>query len=278
MSSVSRIVRKSHAKLFWYLRALPKAKREAIYTLYAFCFHIDRIVDGSLSDKEKEDLLTAWKMELDNIYDKKVPATSIGRKIYKHCMRFKVSKKDFSALLETALLDCPKPLQAPTQKVFDAYTRGSAIAPIYIMLLIMGELKEASMRALSSNLGKAIELTNILKNIKEDALSGHLYISKEILNAAGIYSTDPMTVVCDKNLIFVREKLALEASKCFDKAHKLIFSTDKKSTRLLRFIFHIYRRYFDIMQNRGWEIMSPKPQIKRTDKIRIAFNALFDRY
>jgi len=278
MSSVSHIVRKSQATLFWCLRALPKAKREAIYTLYAFCFHIDRIVSGSLDDNQKEELLKAWQIEFDNIYDKKVPETNIGRKIYKHCMRFNIQKKDFASILNAALLDCPHPLQAPERKVLDAYFEGSAISPIYIMLLIMGEMKEASMRALSHNLGIAIELTNILRNIKDDALKNRLYVPKEILEKAGVEDLAPMRAVTDKNLTYAREKLAIEASKCFDKAHKLIFSSDKKSTRLLRFIFHIYKRYYDIMRQRGWEVMSPKPEIRRFDKLAIAFNAIFDRY
>ena len=278
MSAVSRIVRKSQATLFWCMQGLPKPKREAIYTLYAFVRHLDYIVGSSLPQNEKENLLQAWTLELNNIYDVKVPQTDIGRQIYKNCMRFKIQKKDFSAILTSTMLDFPIPLQAPLQKIFDSYCEGSSVAPIYIMLLIMGELKEASMRALSENLGKAIELTNILRNIKDDALGGHLYIPKEILETAGIYDTDPMSVVTNKNLIFAREKLAFEASKCFDKAHKLIFSSDKRSTRILRFIFHTYKRYFDIMFFRGWEIMSPKPQIKPWDKIKIAFNAIFDRY
>ena len=59
---------------------MPKAKREAMYTLYAFCRHIDDIVDGDSSLAEKQELLQAWREEMDNIYDKKVPATEIGRR------------------------------------------------------------------------------------------------------------------------------------------------------------------------------------------------------
>ena len=278
MSAVSRIVRKSQATLFWCMQSLSKPKREAIYTLYAFIKHLDNIVNSTLTQEEKEDLLQAWKIELYNIYHKKVPQTQIGRKIYKNCVRFKIQQKDFEAILNSVLLDFPNPLHAPLNETFETYCEGSSVAPIYIMLLIMSELKEAPMRTLSNNLGKAIELTNILRNVKDDALNGHLYMPKEILKAAGIDETEPMTVVTNKNLIFAREKLAKEASSCFNKAHKLIFSSDKKSARILRFIFHFYKRYFDIMQKRGWEIMSPKPQIKRLDKIKIAFNAIFDKY
>ncbi len=277
MSAVSRIVRKSQATLFWCMQGLPKAKREAIYTLYAFVKHLDDIVQSNLPQNEKEDLLSAWKIELDNIYEKKVPATKIGRKIYKNCMRFKIQKEDFSKILESSLLDFPKPLQAPTADIFNKYCQGSAVIPTYITLLIMDEMKEASKRTLASNFGMAMEITNILRNIKDDALNQHLYIPKEILQQAGISSHIPTSVITDKNLTYARELLAKQASQYFTKAHKMISASNKKTMRPLRFIFHIYKRYFDIMSHRGWEIMSPKPTIKRIDKIMIAINTIFDR-
>ena len=83
-NNIKKIVKKSGTSFFWSMRFLPKAKREAMYTLYAFCRHIDDIVDGDSSVAEKQELLQAWREEMDNIYDKKVPATDIGRKIYKN--------------------------------------------------------------------------------------------------------------------------------------------------------------------------------------------------
>ncbi|MBR2300035.1 MAG: squalene/phytoene synthase family protein [Alphaproteobacteria bacterium] len=277
MSAVSRIVRKSQATLFWCMRGLPKVKREAIYTLYAFINHLDSLVESPLPLEAKEDLIKAWQIELDNIYDKKVPVTVIGRKIYKNCMRFKIKKEDFKHILESVLMDFPQPLQAPSKKVFETYCYKTAVIPVYIMLLIMGEMKEAPMRTLALNFGKAMEITNILRNIKDDALKGHLYIPKELLENAGIFSSNPMSVITDKNLTIAREMLAKEADICFAKAHKIISASNKKTTRPLRFIFHIYKRYFDIMMTRGLEVMSPKPQIKQMDKIVIAINTLFDK-
>lgn len=71
MNDIKKIVRKSGTSFFWSMRFLPKAKREAMYTLYAFCRHIDDIVDGDSSIAEKQELLQAWREELDNIYDKR---------------------------------------------------------------------------------------------------------------------------------------------------------------------------------------------------------------
>lgn len=272
MSSIGRLVHKSQTSLFWCLQSLPVAKKEAIYTLYAFCQHIDNVVDGKI----KENLLNAWEVELFNIYERKVPATDIGRRIYKNCMRFKIKKEDFSEILNAALLDYPTPLCCPDAGTFEKYCYGSMVIPIYITLVIMGLWNEEIMRRLSLSLGRAVFITNVLKNVKEDALAGHIYMPKELLHQAGITSTDPLNIITDPNLINVRENLAEIAFKDFEEAYIIITHKDKKETRVLRLILNTYKRYYDIMQHRGWEIMSPKPEIKRWDKIKIAFNILFD--
>lgn len=277
MSSIGKLVRKSQATLFWCMQGLPKAQREAIYTLYAFCRHIDSVIDGTLPENEKKELLNTWKKELENIYEKKVPASEIGRKIYKNCMRFKIRKEDFSQILQSALMDFPRPLQGPDFSNFYLYCHGVAEIPTYITLLIVGGMSEETMRSLAQSFGRAMQLTNILKDVKEDALSGHLYFPLELLQKAGIVTTDPLAAVTDKNLIAVREQLARLAAADFDKAFALLAEADKKKTRPLRFILHIYKRYFDIMQNRGWEIMSPKPSIGKIDKVAIAFSTIFDK-
>lgn len=93
---------------------------------YAFCRHIDDIVDGDSSIAEKQELLQAWREELDNIYDKKVPATEIGRRIYKNCMRFKLPKSEFLRLIDSISMDVPNPVQAPRLSDFYRYCRGVA--------------------------------------------------------------------------------------------------------------------------------------------------------
>ena len=69
MNDIRQIVKKSGTSFFWSMKFLPKAKREAMYTLYAFCRHIDDIIDGDMPLEEKSELINAWREELDNIYD-----------------------------------------------------------------------------------------------------------------------------------------------------------------------------------------------------------------
>ena len=107
---IKKIVKKSGSSFFWGVHILPTKERRAMYTLYAFCRHIDDIVDGDDPVSHKMELLDAWRKELDNIYDKKVPASQIGRNIYKNCMRFNIPKADLVRLLDSISMDLPSPI------------------------------------------------------------------------------------------------------------------------------------------------------------------------
>ena len=86
-----------------------------------------------------------------------------------------------------------------------------------------------------------------------------------------------MTVVVDKNLVIAREELARQAKANYDKADKMIPLLDKKISRHVRMIESIYRRYFDMMENRGWEVISPKPALGKFKKLSLALRAYFKK-
>lgn len=278
MNDIKKIVKRSGSSFFWCMRFLPKAQRMAMYTIYAFCRHIDDIVDGDdLAMAEKIELLNAWKDEIDNIYDRKLPSTDIGRKIYKNCMRFKLPKEEFSKLIDALSMDIPNPLQAPTLDELYKYCRGVAGAPGNLSLRIFGCKDEKLIEELSTSLGNALQLTNILRDVKEDALSNRLYVPKEILENAGISSSIPQEVLVDKNFVKARAELADIAENEYKKSKKLIASLDKSASRSVRAMEAIYRKYFDIMKIRGWEVISPKPHLSKLQKLSIAARAYFAR-
>ena len=275
MLSVGDIVKKSQPSLFWCMRGLPKSKREAIYTLFAFCCHISNIIRSSMPAEEKAELLKAWKEELDNIYDKKVPTTNIGRKIYKNCMRFNLPKQQFSEILNSAFLDVPQPLQAPTQNIFEKYIYGSSVVPLNLALMIIGDAKSTAREKLAQSLGRALMITYILRDVKDDAKSNHLFIPYELLQQANVNKTSPMAVVEDKNLSQAREALSLEAKKSFNTALRFLNKMNKQSVMPLHYLANLSLYYFNKMNDRGWEIISPKPNITKFNNIKLIVKTLF---
>ena len=272
------MVKKSGTSFFWSMRLLPAAQRNAMYTIYAFFRHIDDIVDGEADMDEKLELINAWREELDNIYDKKLPTTDIGRKIYKNCMRFKLPKEEFIKMIDSISMDLPNPVQAPTMEKFNQYCRGVAGVPGNLSLRIFGCTDQQIIEELATTLGAALQITNILRDVKEDAQAQRLYIPEEFLQKAGIKTRDPLSVVVDKNLAVAREALAKIAQEEYSKlTQEDVDRIDPKTARPVKAIAYIYKRYFDIMQNRGWEIISPKPRIGRISKLCLALKAFIGK-
>lgn len=277
MNNIKKMVKKSGTSFFLSMQMLPSPKRHAMYTIYAFFRHIDDIVDGNAQPEEKLELINAWRQELDNIYDKKVPTTEIGRKIYKNCMRFKLPKEEFIKMMDSISMDLPEPLQAPSLQEFNQYCRGVAGVPGSLTLRIFGCEDEALIEKLSTTLGRALQITNILRDVKEDAQAQRIYIPEELLEKAGITSREPESVLVDKNLAIAREELARIAEADYKEAFEQIKLLNKKAARPVRMIAYIYKRYFDIMKNRGWEIISPKPRISRPTKWGLMIKALLGK-
>lgn len=275
--NIKKIVKKNARFFFWGMRFLPKAKREAMYTLYVFFKHIDEIIDNDndMPMNEKVELINAWREEFNNIYDKKVPATEIGRKIYKNCMRFKLPKSEFLKLIDSLAMDIPTPLVAPSFEKFLKYSRGSAGTPINLSLRVLGVENEKLIEEISTDFGNAIKITTVLRDIKEDAQAGHIYIPKELLEEAEVFSTVPLKIVTDKNLVFAREAFATVNKQLYENSYILIDQLDKTTARHIRSLANVYKRYFDIMNNRGWEVISPKPKVGKMHRMSLILKSFF---
>ena len=270
----SKIKNGSGRTVFWGMQFLPKAKREALYTLLAFVRHLEDVVESPVALAEKQEILSMWREEMDNIFERRVPATDIGRRIYKNCMRFKLPKAEFLNLVDSISANIDNPLKAPTLKQLSGYCRGVGGMTGSLSLRVFGCTDEQTIRELSTSLGLAVQITNILLNVKEDAQNGRLYIPQELLEKAGISATDPKSVVVDKNLAAARRELARIAAENYRKGYEILEKQEKTTARPIRLITDLYRKYFDIMEKRGWEIISPKPRVSKWCKLRILLKNL----
>ncbi len=277
MLSVGDLVKKSHPALFWCMRGLPKIKREALFTLFAFCRHIDGVARSDMPLPEKKELLKAWHEELDNIYVKHVPATNIGRKIYKNCLRFNLPQKQWEEILKSAALNVPHPLQAPERLVFEQYINGTAVVPFELALQIIDAKHAAATAELAKNLGRAVIITLILRDTKDEAKKGRLYMPKDILKRANIPVTEPLQVIEMPDFAFARELLAGEAELAFLKAERILRKMPPREAMSLRYTKNVTFCLFEIMRHRGWEIISPKPKISFAAYVAILVRTIFNK-
>lgn len=276
MSSIGRLVRKNHSAVFWCTRQYPKAKREAVYTLYALFKHFDDLTSSTLPTQEKAEILAAWKREVVNIYEKKVPATDIGRRIYKNCLRFKLPRECLEDIVKGVAMDCPETMFRPSLKEFETYCCYIAEIPSYLILKVIAEFDEETIQSLAKYIGQAVELTQILRNMKEDALGGHIYLPEEFLSKAGIEKNlTAKEILVHNNLYVARAELAERARVAFNESYRLLAEHHNKNSKPIVYMLHLYHAYFEQMDKRGWEVISPKPELKFKDRCKIIYRALF---
>ena len=129
---------------------------------------------------------------------------------------------------------------------------------------------------MAKSLGNAIIITYILRDIKDDALNNRLYIPKEMLEQSGvILGETPRTVVESKYLSNARELLAQRAEKGYSRANRILSKMNKNNMLTLHFIKNVGEIQFNMMKERGWEVISPKPKVGFWKRLHIAFNTIF---
>jgi phytoene synthase len=110
------------------------------------------------------------------------------------------------------------------------------------------------------HLGRALQLTNIIRDLDEDAAIGRLYLPEEALAAAGITTRDPVAVIADPRVDTVCRALALEAQQHFDAARAIMRDRPSGRQRTPRLMAEVYAHLLGRMAQQGW--VAPRTRAK----------------
>ena len=173
---------------------MPHGQREAMYEIYSFCRVVDDIADDEGAAEGRLEKLEEWRRNIDAIYlgEKRAGSGGPGHRR----SRISTSTATTSAPSSTAWRWMSgKSIQAPAFVELDLYCDRVASAVGRLSSRVFGLPAEEG-RQLSEHLGRALQLTNILRDLDEDAGMGRLYLPREFLNEAGITTTDPASRSC----------------------------------------------------------------------------------
>ena len=171
------------------MRILPRAQREAMFEIYSFCRLVDDIADSTAPHAERRPQLAQWRAahrrDLCRASRRRTCAGSAQA-----ARDFKLRKEDFLAVIDGMEMDAAEDIRAPDWATLDLYCDRVASAVGRLSVRVFG-MAENDGIALAHHLGRALQLTNILRDLDEDAEIGRLYLPREELRKAGIDSTDP---------------------------------------------------------------------------------------
>src|SRR5436309_2334365 len=231
------------------MRVLPRAQREAMFEIYSFCRQVDDIADSSAPCSERRDQLQRWRTDIDALYaGRPVPRT---RGLDAPVRDFGLRREDFHAVIDGMEMDVLEDIRVPDEATLDTYCNRVASAVGRLSVRVFG-MEEQDGIALAHHLGRALQLTNILRDLDEDAAFGRLYLPAEALRAAGIAATDPATVLASPALATVCAQMVARARQHFAQADKVMARNPRRTVRAPRIMAEAYRLILDRLVARGW--------------------------
>jgi presqualene diphosphate synthase len=209
---VRQVVAKSGSTFVNGMRILSPHRRDAIHAVYAFCRVVDDIVDGGHSVEQKHLRLHTWEQEINAVFSGN-PSTPIGLELAKAAERYDLPEEEFRLILEGMWMDVT-PLVAPDWERLEAYIRRVAGAVGLLCMRIFGAWRGAPSHRFALALAEAMQLTNILRDVEEDAAIGRVYLPKEVLDAAGVPGS-PALIASAANLPQARRAVGARARNAF---------------------------------------------------------------
>jgi phytoene synthase len=247
------------------MRILPREQREAMFQVYSFCRQVDDIADSDGPRPERLAALQQWRDDIDALYAGQPPARL--RDYQASVRRFGLKREDFLAIVDGMEMDVPQDIRAPDLATLDLYCDRVASAVGRLSVRVFGVPEDDGI-LLAHHLGRALQLTNILRDIDEDAGIGRLYLPREGLLHAGITSAEPFKVISDPALPKVCAPLVTRARAHFEKADEVMARNRRRVVRAPRIMSKYYRAILELLVARGFA--APRAPVRLNKLSRIA--------
>jgi presqualene diphosphate synthase len=247
---------------YWAMCLLPEARREAMFAIYAFCREVDDIADSNDPPAVKRAELARWRRDIEAIYTRAAGAGFL-RVLAEVAAAYKLRREDFLAVIDGMEMDAAADIRAPSLAELDLYCDRVASAVGRLSVRIFGTDVPAADRVAGS-LGRALQLTNILRDLAEDAARGRLYLPRELLSAQGITELEPEAVLRHQRLGAVCEQLAEIAERHFAEARAAMRDCPRQAMRPAAVMGAVYHAILVRLRRRGWrdlarDVKLPKP-------------------
>ena len=247
------------------MRILPREQREAMFQIYSFCRQVDDIADSDGPRTERLAALQQWRDDIDALYQDRPPARLAD--YVASIRRFDLQREDFLAVVDGMEMDVPQDIRAPDLATLDLYCDRVASAVGRLSVRVFGLARDDGI-LLAHHLGRALQLTNILRDVDEDAAIGRLYLPREALLHTGITDFDPLKVIADPALPKACAPLVERARTHFRKADEVMDRNPRRVVRAPRIMSKYYRAILELLVGRGFA--PPRTAVRLNKMARIA--------
>jgi squalene synthase HpnD len=239
------------------MRVLPEPQRQAMFGIYSFCRAVDDIADGDAPAAERRAGLEQWRYDIDACYAGEVPPRL--QDLVPHIAAFDLARDDFQAVIDGMMMDAGAPICAPDAATLDLYCDRVASAVGRLSVKVFG-MPRADGIELAHHLGRALQLTNILRDIDEDAGIGRVYLPRETLLDAGVGLGTAEAIAAHPALAGACTRLVAQAQAQYQAAEPILRRCPSRVVRAPRIMGAAYQAVLMRLVARGW--VSPRCPVR----------------
>ena len=267
LAEVEALVKAAGTSFYRGMRVLPPDRRAAMYAVYAFCRLVDDVADEPAPIEDKRAGLADWREAIAGVF-RGSAANAVTRVLVTAVPRFGLRQEDFLAVIDGMQMDAETVIVAPDLATLDLYCDRVAAAVGRLSVRAFGDSSPAADQVAWA-LGRALQLTNILRDLDEDAARGRLYLPREWLQEAGV-PLDPAGALASPGLPAVCTRVLARARALFAQAHAAMAQCDRRAMRPARLMGASYAALLDRLEARGWARLAEPVRVPKWQKLWIA--------
>ncbi|MGE5410924.1 MAG: presqualene diphosphate synthase HpnD [Clostridiales bacterium] len=262
------IAKKSKSSFYYAFSLLPVEKRDAMNTVYAFCRQTDDLVDNTSDSEEvKFEMLRKWRIELENSFKGRSEYQLLNR-LAKIISQFNIPVDPFFELIKGMEMDLQKNRYfSYDDLVLYCYRVASTVG---LMCIEIFGYKKNSTKDFAINLGLALQLTNILRDVKTDAQNGRIYLPQQDLDKFNYSENELLNNVYNNNFVSLMKYEADRAREYFNKANRSLDFEDKPAMFAARAMQHIYYKLLQKIEAKNYNIYNNNIRVSKLEKAGIA--------
>jgi phytoene synthase len=263
------VTRRSSSNFHYAFRLLPPERREALYAVYAFCRFVDDIADDQ-NRHHPAALLARWREELDQVYGG-TPTHPIGRALADAVQRFPLPQEYFLDLICGVEMDLTQRRYGTFDELYEYCYRVASTVGL-LCIEIFG-YQRPSARDYAVDLGIAFQLTNILRDVLEDARRGRIYLPLEDLHRFDCTEAELLSGRYSPRVGALMAFGCGRARAYYLRARGALAPEDRGSLAAAEAMRSIYERLLDRIEARHFDVFGPKVTLPRYEKVTLALAA-----
>jgi phytoene synthase len=266
-----KLTTRSKSNFYYAFLFLPRERREALEAVYAYCRLVDDVVDDEVPAQQKLDGIAHWRKELDAVYGDATPTHPVSERLRAAVQRFGIRREDMEAVIDGCAMDIDKTRYESWDELrLYCYRVASAVGLMCVEIFGYTPAHQEAVRRYAVDLGIALQLTNILRDVAEDAQRGRIYLPADELASYGVTPADLTDGRRSQAFVRMMQYQAARARSHYLRARASLSSYERSKLVIAEIMGDIYYALLERIEARDFDVFGAKTTVSRRDKMRIA--------